>query len=287
MKTKIEKFLSQPFPLWETDLTADLVNDKFLSGINEGWIQPHFGYTTVNAYYKQDKGEYSNRKKILSKAGYKIFLEEPSNELLGAFYQEHGLTVQTSAQLSENNYTSSINAAFDLMAGIPDCLESVANLVNTIQVLKSSDDEIDISYSHPDLPFSIFFSTSNDRSLVASCRVAESILHEAMHLKLTLIENIVPLVTEGSRMTFYSPWRDEPRPLRGVLHGMFVFTAIYDFYQDLIKTADLDHQAIKFITYRIEDIQKEVRSISLFPNCDGLTTAGQCLATMLLKHLSF
>ena len=67
--------------------------------------------------------------------------------------------------------------------------------------------------------------------------LAECWLHEAMHQYLYQLEFLSPLLTSDSPKTeeFYSPWRTDPRPLSGVLHGAFVFAEVASFYHILVK----------------------------------------------------
>ena len=82
----------------------------------------------------------------------------------------------------------------------------------------------------------------------------EAILHEAMHLQLSLIERYIPLIeSTGETKLYYSPWRNEARPARGVLHGLFVFRAIYEFFSILIVHPQ--SVSVKFyVNKRLENI---------------------------------
>ncbi len=62
--------------------------------------------------------------------------------------------------------------------------------------------------------------------------VAECLIHEAMHQKLFRLEAAVHLFAPDSPVeeTFYSPWRNDPRPLRMVLHGCYVFTFVVNLW---------------------------------------------------------
>lgn len=55
--------------------------------------------------------------------------------------------------------------------------------------------------------------------------LAEGLTHEAAHLWLMLAEEVEPLC-EGAwdGNAWNSPWRDDPRPLGGIVHGVFVFS---------------------------------------------------------------
>ncbi len=103
---------------------------------------------------------------------------------------------------------------------MPGLAASVASLARILHVIQVEDDDFDKSYSEPDLPFSIFVSVPEARRSDATLRVAESIVHETMHLQLTLVERRVPLVNPASEAQFYSPWRGTDREASGVLHAL-------------------------------------------------------------------
>lgn len=64
-------------------------------------------------------------------------------------------------------------------------------------------------------------------------QVTECLLHEAMHQYLFRLEECGDLFTSDNDTSesYYSPWRNDPRPLRMTLHGAFVFSAVSDLYQ--------------------------------------------------------
>jgi HEXXH motif-containing protein len=208
-----------------------------------------------------------------------IRIVAPSSAL-SSFYEKHGLEL-----LALNNYAevaSKVISAIDILNNIQPVGAFIRQIVSSVQILEAEDKETDISYSHPDIPFSIFFSLCEPMSIISDLRVAESILHEAMHLKLTLIENYCSLVKPHTRQTFHSPWRDEQRPIRGVLHGMFVFKAISDLYA-LILTKTKNENIESFILKRRRQIADEMLSIRDFYNSPGLTKEGRQLAIKLIQ----
>lgn len=119
-----------------------------------------------------------------------------------------------------------IQAAADVLKYIPTMARSVGMLVKSVHPLQAPRDH-DISHSTPELPFSIFVSTPADDERDTSLRVAESLIHESMHLQLTLVDSLEPLA-ENDRANGYSPWKDEFRPVTGLLHGLYVFAVIHD-----------------------------------------------------------
>ena len=62
-------------------------------------------------------------------------------------------------------------------------------------------------------------------------RLARTLVHELHHMKLNLLMDSVPLCRTGHQELFYSPWRDDPRPLAGLMHGLYAGVAVADFWR--------------------------------------------------------
>lgn len=59
--------------------------------------------------------------------------------------------------------------------------------------------------------------------------MAEILVHEFQHLKLCGLEDIVPL-TEPSGERVYAPWRPDPRPVGGLLQGVYAHLGMARFW---------------------------------------------------------
>ena len=275
----VRKYLEVPYPLWESIVTKDIVDSKWKS-LKKSENISFEEYTTLKVLHG-NINEPELRIPVNNITNEVIYAEAASFDLMKDFYEEHGLV-----PCCKNEFEASISnlkkalSIFDLVDEAKYCIEK---LVRSIQILKQDDPEIDVSYSHPKIPFSIFISICKDASNISCLRVAESILHETMHLKLTLIENIIPLVIPFSGNLYHSPWRDEGRPAQGILHGLFVFKAIHDFYLEIMKDFDDAHSA-SYLTMRIKDIRKEIESIDDFAKNQDLTGNGKILVAMLLRY---
>jgi len=73
-----------------------------------------------------------------------------------------------------------------------------------------------------------------------------------------------------------SRWRAEPRPFRGVAHGLFVFTCLSAYFEsiaDLVGAAGRAH-----VLKRIQEIREEIETIRLEDLTEGLTPTGTTLA---------
>ena len=71
--------------------------------------------------------------------------------------------------------------------------------------------------------------------------MAETLIHEFQHNKLSGLMDMLPLI-EPSGERGYAPWREDPRPMAGLLQGVYAFAGIVHFWdvQRHIKTAPDD-----------------------------------------------
>jgi hypothetical protein len=284
IKENVHSFINHPYPLWECNLTALLVQEKWIELSINRQINPD-NYSTVACIYDEgnDKIPPIKNQPILSFDGENVvvYLENPSFDYLQTFYDEHGLVPLSESELTTSHAGAKIKSAFNTIDQVPLANACIKRLVRSIHVLTQEDAEIDVSYSHPVIPFSIFVSVCQDSSMLSNLRVAESMLHEAMHLKLTLIEEITPLVNPNAIGLYFSPWRDEPRPAQGILHGLFVFRAIQDFYNTILLHVSSARE-IDYLQDRIGQIAEEISQLKEFILCEDLTTDGAILTGNLL-----
>ncbi len=143
-------------------------------------------------------------------------------------YQKQGVTFYSPDEILRTTILSCIEEALAIINQVPSLMRTVATLVRSLHVIKPADEDHDVSFSQPHVPFSIFVSVPEKRIENDALRVAEAIVHEAMHLQLTLVEQVVPLTTSISKK-YYSPWRRENRNAKGMIHALYVFTVIDRF----------------------------------------------------------
>lgn len=73
-------------------------------------------------------------------------------------------------------------------------------------------------------------------------QLAVTLVHEFQHTKLGGLLHLTPLLTHGSEESgtpsdesgtelWYAPWRDDPRPLEGLLQGIYAFVGITRFWR--------------------------------------------------------
>ncbi|MFF2998531.1 HEXXH motif domain-containing protein [Streptomyces sp. NPDC057950] len=66
-------------------------------------------------------------------------------------------------------------------------------------------------------------------------QLAVTLVHEFQHTKLGGLLHLAPLLTRGSdenQELWYAPWRNDPRPLEGLLQGIYAFAGIARFWRE-------------------------------------------------------
>jgi HEXXH motif-containing protein len=102
--------------------------------------------------------------------------------------------------------------------------EQIAAGITWYVPLHSPNPENHRSWTAPLLRGVIFLSPSQDRRTLA-----EAIVHEYYHGVLNARMELEPLLAGGAEPRFYSPWRNDPRPLSGLLHALYVFAGVAEF----------------------------------------------------------
>lgn len=77
--------------------------------------------------------------------------------------------------------------------------------------------------------------------------LAMSLVHEFQHIKLGSLVHLIPLVEpapDDDRELVYAPWRDDPRPVPGLLQGVYAFSGIAEFWRRHRRTAPLQSRAL-------------------------------------------
>jgi hypothetical protein len=105
-------------------------------------------------------------------------------------------------------------------------LDAIADTVSTIVPLTKRDDGELVSQSTPAAFGAIATVLPPDPVIMA-----ETLIHEFQHLKLNALMDITQLtVPDEGRALVYAPWRQDPRPVSGLLQGIYAHLAIARFW---------------------------------------------------------
>jgi HEXXH motif-containing protein len=113
---------------------------------------------------------------------------------------------------------------------------------------------------------------------------AVTLAHEIQHLKLTALLDIVSLIMPDDGRLYYAPWRDDPRPIGGLLQGAYAFLGVSGFWrrQRLHAHGDIRMRAdVEFAHWRTAS----ARAVGTLLSSGRLTAAGQEFVTGMARTL--
>lgn len=172
-----------------------------------------------------------------------------------------------------------VEFALHLIAISPQLVDVVETLAKSIHIIQA-EPGFDISFTDPALPFSIFVSIPADNKY-PDFRLAESIIHESMHLQLSIIEKEICLI-QDDRPQHYSPWKKMLRPASGIMHALYVFTAIKQWLDILANTSE----GREYARYRIGEIQEELSLLDCESCYTSLSESGKVLFDNMIASLN-
>lgn len=111
----------------------------------------------------------------------------------------------------------------------PKSFQSFTTFTNT--VVSHPHDHI-VSYSSQYLPGHSIINLTN-RDFIDQL---DDLIHENGHHYLNTYLIADDLITEEAELIYYSPWRKELRPLRGIYHGILTFYWGFKLFQELINS---------------------------------------------------
>jgi len=129
---------------------------------------------------------------------------------------------------------------------------------------------------------SVFLPEIDDSTLISEC-----FIHECLHQYLYRLEHVSNFFenNDGLEEFYYSPWKDEPRPLIMVLHGAFVFTGVIMFYIELSKK-NLPTKFINLFKERIIYRYTQVNiAINVLKNNNKFTKFGNDIFEILESYI--
>lgn len=187
---------------------------------------------------------------------------------------DNGVSLVNSHDLEKEHVYSFLRMSCEMISDLlPELYISVRSLLRSLHILESPKPGFDLSFSLPNLPHSIFLSIPGNGEFFEIPRLAEMIVHEALHLQLSLVEDISPIVRTGvDQEMVYAPWRNEHRPIGGVIHGMFVFRGIEVLWSHAARIGS--SEVLEFAKGRVGEIRRQ-RKLVERKNYSSLTHFGQ------------
>lgn len=190
-------------------------------------------------------------------------------------WQDVGIELAAEADICNPRIPKALLEAFDLVRTVLPLYGTVAGVCRSLHLLTPSGQGFDTSYSDPLLPFSMFVSCPEDSESDRVERLAENLVHEALHLQLTLVERNRPLVLDTpSEESYFSPWKNAWRDVHGVIHAVYVFSNLRHFWS---RVAAEESKSSAFARSRVEAIGQEIDAARQLATSPFLTEMGRQL----------
>ena len=123
-------------------------------------------------------------------------------------------------------WRDALGAAWEVLTrDHPELAAEVAEVVSVVTPMPSSPTGTS-SATLADAFGCVFLSPMPDAETTAV-----TLAHEAQHSKLVALMDLFPLVKPGGDAVFYAPWREDPRPAAGLLHGTYAHLGVAGFWR--------------------------------------------------------
>ncbi|MFD8369915.1 HEXXH motif-containing putative peptide modification protein [Streptomyces sp. NPDC059688] len=171
--------------------------------------------------------------------------------------------------------------ALGLLARVdPDTAAAVAEGLRTVTDVEPAPGGVVLSASSGDAFGGVLTSLPPD-----PVTLAVTLVHEFQHTKLGALLHLLTLEQDSGAERHYAPWRDDPRPLGGLLQGAYAFLGITDFWCRYLDEAPRAERPLAEFEFALRRRQTEeaVRVLAADP---GLTGHGRRFLRGMTARLS-
>lgn len=118
----------------------------------------------------------------------------------------------------------------------------------------------------------------------SAAALAETVLHELQHSKLNALLDLVSLQESDNTRLFYAPWRRDPRPLGGMLHGFYAFAGVIEYWRRTLVARPHDSAAMFQFAYNREQLRAAFRWLGSTLELTEAGTAFLAVVTAMLAE---
>ncbi|MGE0192170.1 MAG: HEXXH motif-containing putative peptide modification protein [Planctomycetota bacterium] len=113
--------------------------------------------------------------------------------------------------------------------------------------------------------------------------MADIFIHEMHHNRLFALENVEPLLDPGDPWLGYSPWRDDPRPLRGLLHAVYVFLPVARYWDAVLAAGGRDDDLTAYARDQVVRTALQLRAAFTTLDANAVWTAHGSIVRPVLE----
>jgi HEXXH motif-containing protein len=157
--------------------------------------------------------------------------------------------------------------------------DTIATGLTCVVPLESAGSHRGRSASSTDAFGAVAVSRASDGVLLAA-----SLVHEFQHAKLGAVLDLLPFLRPGEESRYYAPWRDDPRPLGGLLQGAYAYLGVTDFWRVQRMVGDRGDARGHFEFARWRDQTRRV--VQLLASSARLTDPGRRFVLGVLATLN-
>jgi HEXXH motif-containing protein len=162
----------------------------------------------------------------------------------------------------------------------PDLRESFGKTIRYFVPIHQTEARTHNSFSAQSTVGVIFLSESYD-----DLKLVEAIVHEFHHNELYMYMQVNELLgaNSGSKL-YYSPWRNDARPLFGLLHACYVFTAVANYMRAAERVSKDTRLAEYYFRGRRQVVERLVWGLAQIGE-DDVTNLGHELVVWMSREL--
>lgn len=190
-----------------------------------------------------------------------------------------------STQESAQRWTGLLRRSLPLLARAdPQAAEEVAACLRSIEPLPAAGLFRWRSATMGDSMGGMAIAEPTGPQPAGDAQLAAVLVHEIQHSKLSALLHMYGLHGPDGQARFYAPWRDDPRPLRGMLHGVYAFAAVARFWRGYLLSgcAPGEEAALAAFEFAVRRIQLQ-RALAQLTTDSGLTALGHRMVDQLTE----
>ncbi len=162
----------------------------------------------------------------------------------------------------------------------PSYAAALRDGVTSLVPIRLGADEKNISATSGDAFAAVAASAPSD-----GVALALALVHEFQHAKLCAVIDLEPLFDRNATALFYAPWRPDPRPIGGLLHGIYAHLGVTDFWRVHRRVASGPHRLVAEVEFT-RWLRQTLDAATRLQGHGELTAAGRQFLSRLVARLT-